>query len=146
MNLSKRHTTTIVSLVLLSCLSIPLLWCSDTTCRGGQEGDCTCLICLLEKENTAESSNVPSQHTNSCSCLCQLLFLFELQSISSLPVDPEIFSSCALLHVLHRPAQRLFKPPKLRALLSYSFNDLFGEPHSEEDEQCLEHILFCQLC
>lgn len=146
MKVFDTHASPIVSVVLLFCLNISLLWCSDNSCQVEQEDDCACLMCLPGNESGASSSNPPSHHTDSCSCVGQALFTLDFHSISTHCKNPEILAHGLSVPILNRQTQRLFKPPKPRALCPYSFNRLFDQRYSEKDEQCSECLFAYQLC
>lgn len=145
MKLFNTRTTSIVSFILLLCVSISLLWCSDSTCQDGQEDDCACLMCSLLKEHNSDLPNSASHHTNSCSCVCQLPICLDFHSTSFYRFKPEMLTVGLLLPVLSQPTQPLLKPPKLQALFS-NFNSLFNQHFSNEDEPCLEYLSFHQPC
>ena len=146
MNLLNSHTTSVVAFVLVLCLSISFLWCSDSTCQDGQEDECTCLMCSFFKESNSDSPDSASHLTRSCSCVCQILFIPGFHSISFCHLNPEMLTVSFSLPVLAQSLQRLHKPPRLQALSANSFNVLFNHYRPKGDEQCLEYFSFHQPC
>ena len=114
MSLLKSYTKFITCLLLLFCMSVSLLWCSDDTCQDGDESNCICLLCAMSEESDRGSATSDSHHGNSCSCVCQMSFISGSRLDRFFSLHPRRLASGPSIEILAGTTQSILRPPILR--------------------------------
>ncbi len=120
MKLFYSHTTSIVSFVLLLCVSVSFIWCSDTACQNEEENDCTCLLCLLNADNTSHASTGRLNNVNPCGCVCQMIATFCSLDRPLVCRSPQPATIAHTSTLLPGSTRRILRPPILQALSAKS--------------------------
>ena len=110
----KSYTKFMTCLLLLFCMSMSLLWCSDDTCQDGDESKCICLLCAMSEEAVPGSSAADSHHGNSCSCVCQMSFISGSRLDRFFSLHPRPLASGPPFELLAGMTQSILRPPILR--------------------------------
>ena len=140
MNIFKSHTLSLTGLLLLFCLSLSLVWCSDDTCQDGDADNCICLLCAMSKATDSGSATSDSHHGNSCSCVCQMSFISGSRLDRFFSLHPRPLASGPPFELLVGTTSGILKPPILRAS-----STVFNKPSSQllipEKISCSEYSL-----
>lgn len=140
MNIFKSHTLSLTGLLLLFCMSLSLVWCSDDTCQDGDEDTCICLLCAMGKETEWGSTPANSHHGNSCSCVCQMSFISVSRLDRFFSLHPRPLASGPPFELLVGTTPGILKPPILRAS-STVFSRHSSRPLIPEKISCSEYSL-----
>ena len=120
MKLFYSHTTSIVTFVLLLCVSASFIWCSDTACQNDEENDCICLVCVLSTDNASHASTGRLNNINPCGCVCQMIATFCSLDRPLVGRSPQLATIAHTSALLPGSTRRILRPPDLQALFAKS--------------------------
>ena len=101
-----------ISIILVCCLSISMIWCPDDDCMKAANADLTVLsIGGSSDHNQNSSAHSKDNHTANCTCLCHIASVEYKTLLLNLAPPIEIIAAFLSSDIASLPGDEIFRPP-----------------------------------